>query len=180
MESNRDAAISLVLKEEGGYTNHPSDPGGPTNFGITIFDARMYLNHDLSAKAPWTQSDLTFMKNMTKEQAIEIYRGKYWAKVRGDELAAGLDYTMVDYAVNSGVGRAIPVLQRILGIVDDGKFGPATLAAVQEHDAKELIASINNERLAFLKRLRTWPTFGKGWSARVARVKATSLQMASA
>jgi lysozyme family protein len=146
MKENKTAAISLVLKEEGGYTNNPADPGGPTNFGITIGDAKHYLEPN---------ADANYMKHMTVEQAIGIYGPKYWDKVLGDQLPAGLDYTLMDYGVNSGVGRAIKVIQRVVGVTDDGVFGPATLA-----------------------QLRTWATFGKGWGARVARVKATSLKMA--
>lgn len=169
MNNNKEPAIKFVLEEEGGYTNNPSDPGGATNFGITIFDAHKYLN---------SNADIDYMKHMTVDQAIGIYGPKYWDKVRGDDLPSGLDYSVMDYAVNSGVGRAIPVLQRLVGEVDDGKFGPHTLEAVLKHDPKELINAINDERLAFLKRLRTWPVFGKGWGRRVENVRARSLKMA--
>lgn len=173
MEQNREKAIGWVLEHEGGFTNHPSDPGGPTNFGITIHDARMYLNN---------AADVAFMKAMQKSDAIAIYRAKYWDKVRGDELPTGLDYTLMDYGVNSGVGRAIKVLQRKVRTNVDGVFGPMTLKAMHDYvDAygvANLITTINDERLDFLKALRTWPVFGKGWGRRVADVKKRSLEMA--
>lgn len=168
MNENKDKAISLVLKEEGGFTNDPRDPGGATNFGITIFDARKYLDPD---------ADVEFMRNMTVDQAIGIYGPKYWDKVRGDEIPAGLDYTLMDYGVNSGVSRAIKVLQRVLEVDDDGAFGDGTMAALKAADARDLIIQINDERLRFLQSLRTWSHFGKGWGARVARVKKISLEM---
>lgn len=181
MQANKDQSIKYVLQEEGGYTNDAADPGGPTNFGITIFDARMYLEPSLSAKAPWTAADIAFMRGMTVDQAIGIYGPKYWDAVRGDDLPSGLDYTIMDYAVNSGVGRAIPVLQRIVGEVDDGKLGPHTLAAVQSfvtrYGVDHLIDAVNDERLAFLQRLRTWRVFGKGWGRRVADVRSRSHAM---
>lgn len=177
MQSSRDESIKLILESEGGYTNEATDPGGPTNFGITIFDARMYLNPHLSLERPWTKESTDFMRHMTLDQAVEIYRSKYWAKVRGDELPAGLDYTLVDYGVNSGVHRAIMVIQRIVGMVDDGKLGPLSMAAILEGDPADLITKVNDERMSFLRRLSIWPVYKNGWSSRVARVRAKSLSM---
>jgi lysozyme family protein len=169
--SNYDESLRRLLRHEGGYSNHPSDPGGPTNFGITIHDYRKYV------KAAATAADV---RAMTLDQAKAIYRAKYWAAMRCDELPAGLDYAVFDYAVNSGTGRAPKVLQRLLGFPDDGRLGDALLAAIRKRDATDLIARLCDERLAFLKRLKTWPVFGKGWSRRVAEVRASALAMALA
>jgi lysozyme family protein len=155
-------AIRRLLMHEGGYTNHPSDPGGPTNFGITIHDYRLYIN-----KAG-TADDV---RAMTVNQARMIYKNKYWNAQRCDELPAGVDYCMFDYGVNSGVGRSGKVLRRLLGLPANTHIVDATvLAAVAKRDPADLVHAINEERLAFLKRLKTWPTFGKGWGRRVAEV----------
>jgi lysozyme family protein len=164
--STYDDALRRLLRHEGGYTNHPSDPGGPTNFGITIHDYRRY------AKPNATAADV---KAMRLGEAKAIYRAKYWNALACDALPAGVDYCVFDYGVNSGTGRASRVLQRIVGVADDGKVGPQTLAAVGARDPKAVVAAICDERLAFLRRLRTWPVFGKGWGRRVAEVRAAAL-----
>jgi lysozyme family protein len=167
--STYDDALRRLLRHEGGYTNHPSDPGGPTNFGITIHDYRRY------AKPNATAADV---KAMRLGEAKAIYRAKYWNALACDALPAGVDYCVFDYGVNSGTGRASRVLQRIVGVADDGKVGPQTLAAVGARDPKAVVAAICDERLAFLRRLRTWPVFGKGWGRRVAEVRAAALAVA--
>ena len=169
--SSYDEALRRLLAHEGGYTHHPSDPGGPTNFGITIHDYRKYL------KADATAADV---KAMSLDDAKAIYRAKYWNAMACDDLPAGVDYAVFDYGVNSGIGRAAKVLQRIVGVADDGRIGARTLAAVRTGEAAALAAAICDERLAFLQRLKTWPVFGKGWGRRVAEVRAAALAMASA
>jgi len=161
-------ALDRLLVHEGGYSNHPSDPGGPTNFGITIHDYRKYVKSDATA------ADVRMMQVAT---AKAIYREKYWNVLRCDALPAGLDYAVFDYGVNSGVFRAAKVLQRLLSLNDDGRISDAVIAAARARPARELIAKLCDERLAFLKRLKTWPVFGRGWSRRVAEVKAASLAM---
>jgi lysozyme family protein len=163
-------AIARVLVHEGGYSNHPSDPGGPTNYGITLSDYRRYV------KPRATAADV---RAMQLDEAKSIYRERYWNAMRCDDLPAGIDYAMFDYGVNSGVTRAIKVLQRLLGLADDGRMSDAVIAAARGEDASGLISGLCDERLAFLKRLKTWPVFGAGWGRRVAEVKAAALGMAS-
>ncbi len=163
-----DKAITEVFEWEGGYTNDAADPGGPTNWGITIFDARMYW------KADATAADV---RAMPKSVASEIYVKHYADPVKYDLLPAGVDYAVLDYGINSGIGRAAKVLQRITGAVVDGKIGLATVEAARAMDPADLVRRICDERLAFLQRLGTWPVFGNGWGRRVAGVKQTALGM---
>jgi lysozyme family protein len=167
--ANYETSLARVLKHEGGYSNHPSDPGGPTNFGITIHDYRRYI------KANGTPADV---RAMTRADAAAIYRARYWDALRCDELPAGLDYAVFDYGVNSGIGRAAKVMQRLLGIGQGTAMTDAVVAAVRKADAASLVARLCDERLAFLKSLRTWPVFGAGWSRRVAEVRRDALAMA--
>ena len=164
-----EGALARLLAHEGGYTNHPADPGGPTNFGITILDYRKYVKPDATA------ADI---KAMPVEEAKRIYRAKYWNAQRCNELPAGVDYAVFDYGVNSGIGRSKKVLQRAVGVTADGSIGPGTMKAVLAADPKKTIDAICDERLRFLQRLRTWPVFGKGWGRRVEEVRAASLAMA--
>ncbi|MFC3706035.1 glycoside hydrolase family 108 protein [Devosia honganensis] len=168
-KNNFTHALGEVLKHEGGYVDHPSDPGGATNLGITIGT----LSGWLGRKA--TKAEV---KALTVAGVTPIYRKNYWDVVRGDDLPAGLDLALFDFAVNSGPGRAAMTLQTILGVAADGKIGPITLAAIAKHSASLLINELCSHRLAFLERLSTWPTFGKGWSHRVASVRAEALSMA--
>lgn len=162
-------AIRRLLASEGGYVNHPSDPGGPTNFGITLADYRRYMKPDATA------ADVRAMK---VEEAKAIYREKYWRAVRSDDLPAGVDYCVFDYAVNSGTGRVPKVLQRVLSIGVTGRMDEATVAAVRKREARDVIQAICDERLRFLQGLKTWPVFGKGWSRRVGEVRAAALALA--
>jgi lysozyme family protein len=166
--SSYDFALKEVLKSEGGYSNHPSDPGGPTNFGITIADYKRYLKPNATAAD---------VKAMRVEEAKAIYKPKYWDALRCDNLPAGLDYAVFDFGVNSGISRSAKYLQRLVGTTADGVIGPLTLAAVAQHDVGKLIVDFCDARLAFLKSLATWRTFGPGWGPRVARVKQSSLRL---
>jgi len=169
--STYDAALARLLAHEGGYTNDAADPGGPTNFGITIYDYRKYVKPGASAAD---------VRAMTVEEAKAIYRSKYWDAQRCDELPAGVDYAVFDYGVNSGIGRSGKVLRRVLGLPDnDWRTSDAVLAAFAKRDAKPVIVALCDERLRFLQSLKTWSVFGKGWGTRVAEVKSYALQLAS-
>ena len=168
--SSYDEALRRVLAHEGGYTNNPSDPGGPTNFGITIFDYRRYVKPNATA------ADI---RDMKLGEAKAIYRKRYWDAMACDKLPAGVDYAVFDYGVNSGIARAGKVLRRCLGLSADTPE-PQTIAAATAMDCKKLIAAICDERLLFLRSLKTWNVFGRGWRARVAEVKAAALAMAAA
>ena len=167
---NFDEALRRLLRDEGGYGHHPSDPGGPTNFGITLTDARRYW------KAAATADDV---RTMPVSVAHGIYRRHYWAALRCDELPDGVDYALFDYGVNSGVGRAGKVLRRSLGLPDhSGAVTDDVVDTARRFDPAKLVTAICTERLAFLKSLRTWPVFGRGWGSRVASVQSTALAMA--
>lgn len=165
MDRNFARALPLVLKHEGGLVNHPKDPGGATNKGVTLATFRAYV------KPKGTVADL---KKITDEQVSAVYYRHYWARVMAHELPSGVDLAVFDFAVNSGPDRAAKTLQRVLGVVVDGKIGPATIAAAKKADARAVIKGVCSARLAFLKALKTWPTFGKGWARRVEDVQATA------
>ncbi|MDN2578963.1 glycoside hydrolase family 108 protein [Aquibium sp. ELW1220] len=162
MDSNFQRALSRVLKHEGGYVDHPKDPGGATNKGVTIATFRRYV------KPKGTKADL---RAITADQVATVYRKHYWTAVHGAELPDGVDYAVFDLAVNSGPSRAARFLQRVVGAAQDGRIGPATLAAVRKADPTELIGRLCDARLAWLKTLKTWPTFGRGWERRVTDVR---------
>ncbi len=172
MKENYENCLRRLLAHEGGYTNHPSDPGGPTNFGITIFDYRKYVKPNATAAD---------VRAMTVEEAKTIYRARYWDAQRCDELPAGVDYVVFDYGVNSGTGRSGKVLRRALNLPDQSStVGDAVVAAARAADAKALVVAICDERLRFLQSLKTWPVFGAGWSRRVAEVRSAALAAAVA
>lgn len=164
-------SLRRLLLHEGGYTNHPSDPGGPTNFGITLVDYRKY------AKPNATAADVRAMKIA---DAKNIYRAKYWDAQRCDDLPAGVDYAVFDYGVNSGIGRSGKVLRRVLRLPDNTSVvNDAVIAAARVADAKTLVTAMCDERLRFLQSLKTWAIFGKGWGRRVAEVRAAAMATAA-
>ena len=162
MKENFESSLRKLLAHEGGFVNHPLDPGGATNLGVT--------------KAAWEEwvgrsSSIDEIKALTPEKVAPFYKRKYWDRVCGDELPSGVDYAVFDAAVNSGPGRAVKWLQQSLGVTVDGALGPKTLKAAKEADAKFLVVVYNAIRLAFLEDLPTWGVFGRGWGRRVAEVR---------
>lgn len=150
-----DEALTLVLKHEGGYVNHPDDPGGETNCGITLTTARA---HGYQGN----------MRDLPLSMVKQIYRASYWKPCRCDELPAECRFDVFDAAVNSGVSRASMWLQEIVEVAADGKIGPLTLAAANKLDGEHISRLYTARRLRFMTSLSTWPTFGKGWARRLA------------
>ena len=168
MKENFERALAAVLHHEGGFVNHPSDPGGMTNLGCTKKVWEEWVGHEVDEKA---------MRALTPADVAPLYKAKYWDKIKGDELPDGVDYVVFDCAINSGPGRAIKFLQGCVGADMDGAIGPKTLAAVRAADAKALVEDYAKRRLSFLQDLPTWGTFGKGWGRRVAEVQQSGLSM---
>jgi lysozyme family protein len=176
MQQSYAKALGLVLVHEGGYSNHPQDPGGATMKGVIqrVYDAYR------QRKGQPTRS----VKHLAEDELQEIYRQLYWNKIDGDQLPAGVDYCVFDGAVNSGPYQSAKWLQRglndVLGkkvLAVDGNIGPATLAAAEDTAIRSsqlwaVIDAMCDRRLAMLKGLKTWPTFGKGWATRVSEVRA--------
>lgn len=169
--ANFPLALSRVLQHEGGKVDDRQDPGGRTAFGVT---QRVYDDWRRDQGLP--RRDVWFIV----EAEIEaIYRMLYWNAVRADDLPSGVDYAVFDFAVNSGPNRAIRYLQRAVGVADDGRIGPMTLAAVNAKPACETIAAVSAARLDFLGQLPTFARFGRGWTARVADVCLKAAEMAA-
>jgi lysozyme family protein len=168
MKSNFAKCLPEILKHEGGWADHPADPGGATMKGITIGTYRQWKGRAV------TKAEL---KAISDEEVAAIYKRNYWDKVRGDDLPAGLDLVAFDAAVNSGPARGARWLQTALGVAADGKIGPKTIAAAEAADVATAINRALDVRLSFLRGLKTWPTFGKGWGRRVDGVRKVALGM---
>jgi lysozyme family protein len=172
MKSNFKKCLDVTLVYEGGFSNHPKDPGGATMQGITqkVYDEyRLRLGKEAKP-----------VNEIFKVELQEIYDLQYWDRARCDDLPVGVDLAVFDYAVNSGVSRAVKDLQRVLGCKVDGVAGMGTVAAALAIAPADVISGLCAKRLAFLRSLRTWGTFGKGWGARVAAIKARGLAMCGA
>jgi lysozyme family protein len=174
MKSNFETSLAYVLKSEGGFQKDERDPGnakgGMTNLGCTKAVWEEFVGH------PVSEAD---MRALTPASVAPLYKRKYWDKVAGDDLPAGLDYAVFDAAINSGPGRAAKWLQEVAGVPADGSIGKQTLAAVDAFSPLELIAQYNDKRLQFLESLPTFATFGKGWSNRVSSVQSIASQQAA-
>ena len=171
MIDNFEKCLELLLVHEGGFVHHPQDPGGMTNLGVTKKVWEEWVGHDVDEKQ---------MRNLTPLMVAPLYKRKYWDACRADELISGLDYCVFDVAVNSGVGRAIKLLQQTVGATPDGGYGSITAALVKEaeKDPEKVISLFCARRLEFLQSLKSFPVFGKGWSRRTAEVKDKALLLA--
>jgi lysozyme family protein len=164
VKGNLDDALKLIFGHEGGYSNVPTDKGGPTKYGVT----QRTLSDHLGRAA--TISDV---KSMTLETAETIYRQSYAKPIRFDDLPSGLDYAVLDFAINSGPKRAVMELQEVLGVRADGWIGEATMAAIHSYPGgvRALIQHYCDARMSFLRRLRSkktgFPVNGRGWTIRV-------------
>jgi lysozyme family protein len=167
--SNFAQCFALTLKHEGGYVDDPHDPGGATNLGVTIGTLSAYLGR---------QANKAEVHALTPEAVMPIYKANYWGKIRGDELPAGIDMAVYDFAVHSGPSRGAMALQRAIGVADDGVIGSITLANIATRPVDQIIERITADRMTFLRRLSTWPRYGKGWATRVNAVNKQALDMA--
>ena len=144
--------INRILSHEGGYVNDPRDPGGETQWGIS---KRTYPTVNI--------------KTLTRDQAISLYKRDFWDASKAASLPPSVGFQLLDAAVNSGIGQATRWLQRAARVADDGRIGPATLAAIKAADPNDLVLRFLAERLEFMTGLKTWATFGKGWARRIAQ-----------
>ena len=158
MKSNYDKCLKTILHHEGGYENHPKDPGGETNLGVT---KRVYQEHGGTKD----------MKDLLVEDVAPIYKKGYWDRMKGDDLPGGLDLCVFDFGVNAGPNRAAKFLQSMIGTTVDGGIGPNTLAKVEEYIREngehESVEKYQSMRQEYYEQLSTFATFGKGWTRRV-------------
>jgi lysozyme family protein len=166
--SRFDACMPFIFKAEGGYADNPADPGGPTNFGITLATLRAY-----QSDPNLTADDI---KKLTPAVAKEIYRTAYWNRMQCGSLPAGLDLEVFDFGVNSGPAESVKTLQRLVGVTQDGSVGPITLAAVAQFNVGDLIGRFAQARLAFYQGLNM-PEFEQGWATRVAQIQTAAATM---
>lgn len=166
-----DLGVRLLLKpgREGGFVNHPRDPGGITMLGVTKNQWERYVGHGV------TEAD---MRALTPSAVTLFYKTEYWNEIHGDALPAGVDYCVFDASVNSGPGRASKFLQHVLGLKEDGAIGAVTIRAANSGYPHHIIRKYTDVRLAFLKGLDNWDVFGNGWETRVEGVEKEALSFA--
>jgi len=165
---NYQACLDMILHHEGGYVNHPKDPGGETNLGVT---KRVYEE--------W--GGTKDMKDLEVEDVAPIYRKNYWDRIKADDLPSGLDLCVFDFGVNAGTGRAAKYLQSMIGTVADGGIGPNTLKKLdeylEENSVEDTIKNYQSERQSYYESLSTFETFGRGWTRRVEETTESALKM---
>lgn len=167
-QENWQECLETILHHEGGYVNHPKDPGGETNLGVT---KRVYEEFGGTKD----------MRDLTVEDVEPIYKKNYWDRIKADELPSGLDLAVFDWAVNSGTGRAAKKLQSMIGTVADGGIGPNTLRTlndyIDEHGLEATIENYAEVRQDFYESLSTFETFGRGWTRRNEETKEKAISM---
>jgi len=168
MKENFDKALQMLLKHEGGWVNHPRDPGGETNHGVTRSVWEKWIGKQIESGD---------MKNVTQEDVAPLYKHEYWQRIKGDKLPSGLDFFCFDWAVNSGVSRSAKALQGVIGANQDGGIGPKTLALLKDQDTRYVLQSMHDKRQGFYEGLSTFDTFGKGWTRRNKEALEEALQL---
>ena len=154
--ANFENLFNRLMEHEGGYVNHPNDPGGETMYGVTKRVA--------NAHGYWGD-----MRKLPKSLAKQITEKSYYKAVKGDQLDRLIAWQLTDAAYNHGNRQAVKFLQRAVGASDDGLIGPRTLSAVADMDKNDVVLLFNAERLEFFTNLRIWQTFGKGWARRIVK-----------
>lgn len=171
MRGDLEASMKIIFGEEGGYVNNPKDPGGATKFGITAATLGAWRKNG-------TVATPTEVRNLSLDEARLIVDGQYAQKISFDKLPPGLDLAVLDFAINSGPAQAGKTFQKVVGVDQDGVIGSRTIAAIPLA-IPTVIDRYMDARLRFLKGLRTWGTFGKGWSRRVERVRVLAKKLAA-
>jgi lysozyme family protein len=167
MASNFQECLDLVLKSEGGWVNHPSDPGGETNLGVTKRVWVEYVGHPVES-----------LKKLTKEDVAPLYELKYWRPCYCEVLPRGLDFVVFSMGVNAGPGRSVKLLQSAIGCVPDGVIGPRTRELISSSNGADIIKKFSTARREYYQSLKTFPIFGRGWLLRVDREESEALDMA--
>ena len=147
MEQNFDKCLEMLLVHEGGWSKHSKDPGGSTMKGVTKKVYEEYLGREC------TDDELLTIKD---EEVAEIYRKRYWDKIKGDDLPDGVDWSVFDWAVNSGPSRAAKYLQGLVGATEDGIIGPRTMERINSTDTVVLIQALANKRDEYYRSLKTF------------------------
>ena len=168
MNQNFDTCMTMLLAHEGGFVNHPSDPGGMTNLGVTKRTYDEYHGTDIDEEG---------MRQLTKADVEHIYRRNYWNRCRCQDLPSGVDWAVFDLAVNSGTGRAAKLLQRAVEAEEDGSIGPLTLMLVNKNDTENIINRIAMYREQFYRSLSNFDVFGRGWLRRNDETRKQAINM---
>jgi len=168
MRQNFEQCMGWLLEHAGGYVNHPSDPGGETNLGVTRAVYEQYAGRQVMDGE---------MEGLTHDDVYPLYKENYWDRVRGDDLPSGVDWAVFDWGVNSGTSRAAKALQRVVGVEQDGGIGPMTLQAVASVESAGIIDQLHYMREGFYRSLSTFDTFGRGWLRRNDETKEQALNL---
>jgi lysozyme family protein len=172
MADNFDTCLTFTLQQEGGFVNNPKDPGGATNFGITLGVLRTFQHN------PGLGVD--DIRNIAQATVKAIYMADYWNRMRCDALPAGVDLMVFDHGVNAGPARGGRSLQASLGFApadQDGAIGPNTIRAATGADPTAAVNAMADNHEAYYRSLASFADFGNGWLARLARRKAAVLAM---
>ncbi|MCA8881184.1 MAG: hypothetical protein KDA73_14785 [Rhodobacteraceae bacterium] len=170
--------VDLVLGFEGGFSDHPADPGGATNMGITMATLTAWRK---KMAEPGVAVSVTVddVRNLDRDEAIDIYRANYWNALNCDNLPAGVDLVVFDFGVNAGPVRSAKMLQKVVHVDQDGQVGKITTGAADSIDPAHIINAFDSERMDFYRSLSTFETFGKGWTRRTQEIGSAALEMAN-
>lgn len=158
--------LAFTLKQEGGFVDNPADPGGATNFGITLATLRDYTR--------WASASVEDLKRLDNPTISSIYLNLYWRPMNCDYYPPGVDLMVFDFGVNAGPGRSVKILQDVAGTDVDGNPGLRTIAAVKVCPVLGAVLHLADAQLAYYKGLPGFAEFGAGWTNRTLCRKQTA------
>jgi lysozyme family protein len=175
MMADYQQTIERIINDyEGGYGWDKGDPGGPTKFGITCYDLAEHRHERMTSMAAWAP----IVRAMSLKEADDIYQTKYAQQCDYAGLGAGCDAVVLDFGINSGSSRSIKFSQEIVRVPVDGQLGPQTQDAINAYGSIKFINALCDARMNFLRRLGTFSTFGRGWTARVRDLRSYATHLA--
>lgn len=155
--------LDRIFRHEGGYSDEADDPGNWTG-GVVGKGELRGTKYGISAAA---YPDIDIL-SLTAAEASELYRRDYLQPIGAGRFREGVAFQLFDLAVNSGPARAVRLLQKAIGVVDDGVVGPVTLGRLRALSEGDVIMLVLAERLDFMRGLKGWSAFGNGWMRRIA------------
>jgi lysozyme family protein len=168
----------VISRYEGDYGWNKKDPGGPTKYGITCFDLAEHRHLKMTSMAAWAPT----VQAMTLAEAEDIYKTKYAAAIRFDDLPPGVDCCMLDYGINSGTARPIRVARALVKLPQYAVMDQSLLDAIKKYDQAKFCKAMDAERLQFMHAIKggaMWAEFGHGWGSRVADLDAYCAHLAA-
>ena len=174
--SNFQRCMDTVLAQEGGFSDDPADPRGPTHFGITTSVLKDWRqSQGLTAQDQSVTVD--DLRKLGRDEACEIYRTRYWNVLRCDDLPMGVDLLVLDFGITAGTAQSAKMLQQVVGAAADASVGDATIAAAKAMPPRDIVEKVSDRRLEYYQQQPAAQGSIKTWTNRTMAIRKGALDM---